>query len=267
MIKIFNNIVISAFDDGFMDYAIPMYMSVKRFHPELPLFAGSLGLSDKNQKIIQSLGVTVLENKGFVPDHLCLSDLILQSFLEGVCFRSVMWIDADTLMLRPFSHLFDMPYEFIGHGGNIEEGRFEFNHPRSFIERKEIKGTLVETDKWGLHYAMGLWVARNPQILVDFYELARKHKNNWYEGDICSELINKKYHHHQLDGYLWSLGSYHKFGLDEKGVFHKWKEKTHYPYQVGFSRKSDGSREENEVISRFYETKIQSPHGGQKNIS
>lgn len=251
-------IVISIFNDEFVDYAIRMYTSYRFFDKTTELYAGSLNLNSENIKKIESIGVKVLKSKtGFVPKNLCVCDLTIKDFVEDLDYDSIMWIDADTIILRPINHIFDLKYDFVGHGGDVEKGMFLFKRKRSWLFREVIDDNLVEKNKWGNHYAMGLWVANKKQIIDDFYSLIMKNKNLWYEGDACSEIINQKYSNFQLNGFEWSLGTRQIKDLTYKNntVFYKKNNKLYMPYQFGYSRLDNGERPICKAIESFYKNK------------
>lgn len=256
------NIIISIFDDKFIDYAIKMYGSVRFFDKETPLFAGSINLSVVNKNKLKNLGVTVLQSRNnFFPKHLCMCDLLLEDFLYNVNFDSVMWIDADTIILRPIKELFDLNYDYIGHGGNIDLGYFEnfnkFSAPnikRSWIKRTIVDGNLVQENLWGKHYAMGLWVAKNKKILKDFCYLIYSNKDFWFEGDICSKLLNENYNCLQLNGFEWALGTRnnHQIFFENNKVVFKSDNKLFYPYSFSYSRLDNGDRPLCNAVELFY---------------
>ena len=252
-------IVISIFDDNFVDYAIKMYKSYRFFDKKTSLYAGSLNLSAENTKRIEAIGVNVLKSKtGFFPKHLCMCDLTIKDFVENIDYDSIMWIDADTIILRPIDYIFDLPYDFIGHGGSTETGKFFFSSKRSWISRKIINGNLVEKNKWGNHYAMGLWVAKNKKIVKDFYDLIKDNFFERYEGDICSKLINEKYSNYQLNGFEWSLGTRQIKDIFYKSntIFYKKNNKLYMPYQFGYSRLDNGDRPVCEAVENFYKDNV-----------
>jgi hypothetical protein len=252
------NIVISIFNNEFVNYALKMYNSYRFFDKTTPLYAGSLNLSSENIKKIESIGVKILKSKtDFIPKNLCVCDLILKDFVEDLNYDSIMWIDADTVILRPINYIFNLPYDFIGHGGDVETGKFFFKRKRSWLFRETINDNLIEKNKWGNHYAMGLWVAKNKKIINDFYDLIIEKKDLWYEGDVCSELINKKYSNFQLNGFEWSLGTRQIKDIFYKNnkVFYKTNNKLYMPYQFGYSRLDNGERPICKAIESFYKNK------------
>jgi flavodoxin len=254
------NIVLSIFDEKFMHHAIRMYKSYRFFDKKTNLYAGSLGLSEKSIRKLNSIGVNVLKSKkNIIPKNLCICDLLAKDYIENLDYDNVMWIDADTIILRPVDFLFKKEFEFIGHGGNIKIGDFKQNcyncYPyKSTWIRREIKDNFLhESCKWGDFFAMGLWVAKNKKIIDDFYELYEKNQQASFEGDICSELINSKYRSKQLNGLEWSLGTLQNdliFFENGKITLH-FLEKKYYPFQFGYSR-INNERPVCEAIEKFY---------------
>lgn len=249
------NVAISIFTESFADYAIQMYKSFRLFDQTTHLIAGSIDLNRSTIDRLKRMDIEVRHSKTQVfPKHLCMCDLTMLDYLDGVKWDHIMWIDADTVLLRPVSHLFEMPYDYIGHPADIVSGEFTFPSPlRSPLTRRSVDGVLVETDRWGYHYDMGLWVTDSYSLLKDFYDLLQCNINAWYEGDICSQLINMSYSNYQLDGYKWSLGSQHgsllKFNNGK--VTYDYDGHTFEPYQFGFSRTTTGERLSNPAIESF----------------
>jgi len=258
------NIIISIFDEAFMFHAMRMYKSYRFFDKETKMYAGSINLSQKSIEKLESIGVEVLFNKKKeVPKHLQLCDLIIEDYIEDVEWDSLMWIDADTIVLRPLNHLFSQDFDFICHGGNINLGYFKqgaFNcypYKSTWIKREIKNNELVETCKWGDFFAMGLWVAKNKELIKDFNLLYKKNKRSYFEGDICSELLNAKYKCKQLDGFEWSVGTLQNDLLyyENDKVILKVGDKKHFPYQFGYSRIGE-ERPECEAIEKFYKKRI-----------
>lgn len=255
------NIVISIFDEKFIYHAIRMYKSFKFHDKTTKLYAGSIDFSIESIKKLNYIGVEVLDftNKK-IPKNLCMCDLMMDDYLKGISWKKAMWIDADTIVLRPISHLFDMDYDFIGHGGNIEVGFFEENpigpgpFKSTWISRKVIDGCLVEECKWGRFFAMGLWVA-TPEVVRELRKLLDKNMDATFEGDICSEMINGKFKALQLNGFEWSLGTIQneRILIENGEIAFKINEKHYKPYQFGYSRIDEtGSRPLCPAIEKFY---------------
>lgn len=254
------NIVLSIFDDKFINHAIRMYRSF-RFHDQVTkLYAGSIDLSEKSIKKLNRIGVEVLDflDKK-IPKSLCLCDLMMHDYLRGLDWKKAMWIDADTIVLRPVSHLFKMDYDFICHGGGVEIGFFDENpagpYPfkSTWISRRVVGDCLVEDCKWGKFFAMGLWVA-TPEVARDFRLLLDQNMDATFEGDICSEMLNERYKTLQLNGFEWSLGTMQNEKIlmrNGEVVFNAGK--SYKPYQFGYSRTdAEGSRPICPVIEKFY---------------
>lgn len=255
------NIVVSIFDDKFVDYATRMYRSFKFFDRDTKMYAGSIGLSDSSRKKIESLGVEVIDNSsGMVPKNLCISDLMMHDYMRGLEWDKVMWIDADTIILRPISHIFDLEFDFVGHGGNVELGFYEEN-PRSkihllrntWISRHEIDGKLVERCKWGDFFAMGLWVAGR-DVVEDMWRLFLSNKDAAFEGDICSKMLAEKgYRTLQMNGYEWAIGTMQneEIHLESGQVVFEKNGRKYKPYQFGYSRTNKG-RPRCDAVDKFY---------------
>lgn len=255
------NIVLSIFDDKFLPHAMRMYRSFKFHDQTTKLYAGSIDLSKESVRKLNKMGVEVLSAPGKqMPKNLCLCDMLMDDYLKGVNWRRAMWIDADTIILRPVSHLFSMDYDFICHGGSVEVGFFNqnTNSPYPFkstwISRRIVNDCLVEECKWGSFFAMGLWVA-TPEVVKDLRKLLKRNMNAEFEGDICSEMINKKYRCFQLNGFEWSLGTMQNDRISVRNgeVLFSSNGKTYRPYQFGYSRiDANGSRPKCPAIEKFY---------------
>lgn len=255
------NIVISIFDEKFIHHAIRMYRSF-RFHDQTTkLYAGSIDLSEESANKLRKMGVEVLDflNKK-IPKNLCMCDLMMNDYLRGISWKKAMWIDADTIILRPISHLFNMDYDFVGHGGSVEIGFFEENpngpYPlkSTWISREVIHDRLVEECRWGSFFAMGLWVA-TPEVVKELRKLLDKNMEARFEGDICSEMINRKFKAIQLNGFEWSLGTMQNenISIENSEIVFKMNEKSYKPYQFGYSRMGpEGFRPICPAIERFY---------------
>lgn len=254
------NVVISIFDEKFVFHAVRMYRSYRFFDKKTELYAGSIDLSDKSKRKLMSMGVKILEsNTKKIPKHLQLCDLTVKDYICDINWDNLMWIDADTIILRPVSHLFDEEFDFIGHGGNIDLGQFSqgskdcYPYRSTWIIRKIENKMLVEECKWGKFFAMGLWVVKNKKIINDLYSTYEKNANASFEGDICSEFLNKKYKCKQLDGFEWSIGTLQNnlLHFEKTQVVLKNKEKKYYPYQFGYSRIND-ERPKCNAVEKFY---------------
>jgi len=258
------NIVISIFDEKFIFHAMRMYKSYKFFDKKTKMYAGSIDLSEKSIRKLNSIGVEVLFNKKKeVPKYLQLCDLIIEDYIADIKWDNLMWIDADTIVLRSLDHLFLQDFDFISHGGNINLGYFEqgaFNcypYKSTWIKREIKNNELVETCKWGYFFAMGLWVAKNKNLIKDFNLLYKKNKESYFEGDICSELLNSKYKCRQLNGFEWSIGTLQNDLLyyENDQIILKLGDKNYYPHQFGYSRIGT-ERPKCEAIEKFYNKKF-----------
>jgi hypothetical protein len=253
--------VVSIFDDDFVGYALRMYRSFRFFDRETKMYAGSMGISDDNKKKLRSLGIEILESKsGIVPKNLCICDLMMHDYLRQVEWDKVMWIDADTIVLRPISHLFELEFDFVGHGGNVDIGFYEQDRMsaahllrNTWISRYEKEGRLVEKCRWGDFFAMGLWVA-GKKVVEEMWSLFLSNTDAAFEGDICSRMFSEKgYKTLQMDGYEWSIGTLQKDELRfESGevVFERLGRKCK-PYQFGYSR-TDRGRPRCDAVEKFY---------------
>ncbi len=249
--------MISIFDNKFADYAFKMYKSFYFFNKNTPMYAGVFDLSDFNKKRLEKINVNIIFNKdAYIPKHLCMLDLTVFDYLKNIDFDQVMWIDADTIILRPIEFLFELKFDYVGHGGGIDEGKFHFrNKDRSWIARKRIDNFLLEENQWGKNYAMGLWVANNVNLLMDFRKILMDNPLLGFEGDVCSKVINEFYSHYQLNGYEWTSGTRQNelIGTDSNGkIVLKTPFGNYEIYQYGYSRLDDGSRPKCFDIENFY---------------
>lgn len=234
------NLMINACDTKFFHYAKKMYTSFKQFNTT-EMFFGNVDCSEKQTAELEGLGVHILATTKidvFKKNKLSfnLLDLILYDFLENVNYDKIMWIDADTMILRNVEALFDFDVDFVGHPG------------------RKGDGAIITTDNTP-YFAMGLWVTRRKDFLkclsLKINNLHNKKSDRIYIRSAIDELDLS---FHQLDPSIWNFSRelVKTAEFDEQGIFYKV-----YPATIGFSLQDDMMRGQSEAVEDWYETYIE----------
>lgn len=267
-------VVISAFDAPFFDYATRMYDSVRAFHPELELYAGDLGLLPPQRDILESMGVKVLQHPkaALLRENklrLCFGDFLLYSFLEDIYFDQVMWIDADTMVLRRMDEALNMvagidptPHYpkfcnyVIGHPGRHAGGPIRTMGERFAIAPGTTHRDFIEQEmEWigeGKYIATGLWLTTDIAFLHDLDEMVYRMHGLTDDSPVFSALMNfRKMQVLHLDPATWNFSRHlvnqarYEHGQIVYGNGIK-------PFTVGFSLTDNGTRLGSPAIDQFY---------------
>ena len=249
MIKTSKNILVSAFDSNFLEYAKMMYLSFKKFNTKTKMYCCDCGLTENDICEIRSIGVTVLSasKKTNVLDKRCY-DMILPEFLQTVQWDSLMWADADTLFCKNVEHLFDLKYDFVGHPGRNKNGLI--------IKCKDAvyPPEIIKTHPENNYYATGMWVTNNKKLLDEFLDWIKETNFDGADSPPMTEIINKGYSSFQLDGNLYNFSRdlVSSGRLDNDGIYYELNDIVFRPYTIGFSSCDDGSRKTSDDIEKFY---------------
>lgn len=209
-----DRIAISVFDSKYFEYAVRMYISLRAFNPKLSLFAGDLGLEEKQRTLLEALDVKVLksEKAKIVKNRklsLTFSDFLLHSYLKGINWGKVVWIDADTLILDEISEVFFYDVDVVGHPGRSSSG--------TLYKLKEALPYYPGADKWlaktlpcpedSKYFTTGLWCTRSHHFL-EFLDSLLDYIPSDIPGD--SPVFTAALHYlgltcHQLDPSVWNF--------------------------------------------------------------
>ena len=244
-------IIVSAFDNKFMDYAERMYKSFSFFHPNIPMYCCKFDLSNPEKERLQKIGVTCLDRTQSyeIKDGRCF-DLALWDFLKNLDFDQMLWTDADTMFVSPVTEIFSLKYDFIGHPGRNKNG---------LVFRPLDVAFYNGIHKYGKYYATGLWVANTKQILIEFQKFIMQNPQTTFDSIPATDIVNEKFTHYQLDGNLYNFSRdvvcRAKF---ENGKIHYEENcKIHFPKTVGFSTLDNKTRAHSLEVDKFYEEVIE----------
>lgn len=255
-----DKIAISVFNSKYFNFAVRMYISLRAFNPGLPVFAGDLGLKESQCKMLEALGVKVLksERANILKDrkmNLNFSDFLLHSYLKGISWRQVVWIDADTLILNEISEVFSYDADVVGHPGRSSSG--------SLYTLKDALPYYPGAHEWLLkklpcsvdskYFSTGLWSTRSSRFL-EFLDSLLDCMPPQIPGDspvFTAALHNLGLTCQQLDPNIWNFS--HRLVAEAKfqdgkitygnGIF---------PKTIGFSLTEDEIRLPMADINRHY---------------
>jgi hypothetical protein len=217
-----------------------MYQSFARFNKNTPMHFADLNiLAPEKKDALRKMGVTVLEADTdfgqFKGARACI-DMFMEDFVKDLEWDGMMWMDADTLVLRPLEHLFDMPFDFIGHPGRNKKG-------------------LILKEEGLVRFATGMYVVHNRDFLRDYHKMWKKHRTAQADSMICTRVVNQDYTFKQLDGRLYNFSRdiipMARFDDRTKMIYYATRERRFYPYTAGFSRAA-GGRKQGKALDRFY---------------
>lgn len=257
-------IAISVFDSKYFEYAVRMYISLRAFNPKLSLFAGDLGLEEKQRKLLEALDVKVLKSeKAKILKNrklsLTFSDFLLHSYLNGINWEKVVWIDADTLILDEISEVFFYDVDVVGHPGRCSSC--------TLYKFKEALPYYPGADKWlakklpcpedSKYFATGLWCTRSHHFL-EFLDSLLDYIPSQIPGD--SPVFTAALHYlgltcHQLDPSVWNFSR----ELVAEAKFFNGRityGDGMFPKTVGFSFTDKGIKLSSPEIDKFYNLKI-----------
>lgn len=274
-------IIVSAFDAPFFEYALRMYASVRFFHPEIELYALDLGLTEDQMNTLNFLHITVLQHPR--SDllkarrlRLCFGDFLLHSFLQGVKYDIVIWIDADTMLLKRIDPLIlDLTHyeEVVGHPGRNISGPIytmgqRYSVAPTTTHREFIDAHLAPFDDKAPYIATGLWGTTNKGFLAVLDGLIDHMHDLTDDSPVFSAAMHrfcKTYQ--QLDPALWNFSrellknAQLRLDYDRPRHSRVWyqPENTNswiYPFTAGFSLTDSGARGHGNAIDQFYDVVI-----------
>lgn len=230
--------MVSLFDKKFEIWAYMMFRSFAHFNPNIQMYYGAVPPSKElNHGMLQSTGAKFLPKRGGLEfKHKAVCDLALKEYVAGVLWKKLMWLDADTIVLRSLEHLFDIDgYDFIGHPGRGENG-------------------LITSAGHLTRYALGMYITNRRRFLDDLYHLGVSNPSLQGESMPCTKIINRSYQHLQLDGNEYNFGRdlIDTAEYDGKRISYCYAGKRYYPYTANYSRLSSGKRKESKAISQFW---------------
>lgn len=258
-------VAISAFDAGFFHYALRMYTSLKAWHPDLPMYAGDLGLEPRQVELLESLGVKVLQSKRVEvlkanKLRLCFGDFLLHSFLvnNSIAFDKVLWIDADTLILRPINEVWQKDADVVGHPGRHAGGPIWTMGDRwklfpNTCHREELEAAHIPWPVDDAPYiATGLWCTRAKGFLMALDEMLDRLHGLTDDSPVFSAVAKVlSLNVFQLNPDLWNFSRQ----MVKNAIYQS--QQIIYggglkPYTAGFSLCDDGKRGTSKALDDFY---------------
>lgn len=232
--------MISCCDQKFFGYVVNMFKSFQKFNKNTKMFFGNVDCTLEQLEFINELGITIVESDQVQvlkqrKMSLTFLDCLLGDYLKGVNFDKVMWVDADTLILRNIEGLFNYKEDFVGHSGRNNDG--------SIIS---VKGDM--------YISPGLWVTKSKTLLKELLEETKVTEYKDEDGKVIRKLLKKlKLKIKLLDSSIWNFSRelVRLAELDEKGIFYKVR-----PATIGFSRMGVDGRGSSEGIKKWIEKNI-----------
>lgn len=249
-------IMVSAFNDQLASYGLRMYRSFHRFNKDIPMFFADFGDMGRISSL-EKLGVRVLPqpHKAIPKARANFRDMLLYPYVKDWSWDRLLWVDADTLVCRPFDPLWLPNVDFAGHPDRDSSGLlltcdYDYEHNRAMPGITWAK------------FATGIWVTRNVDFLKDCYVAVKEGRFGQRDSDLVTMVANGgDYSYYQLDGNLWNfsrdivpLASY-----DGEHIYYKQGGRTYHPYAVGFSRVPRDGRDRrltSRAIGQFYRERI-----------
>lgn len=193
-------IMVSAFDDKLADYGVKMYRSFARFNPGVPMFFCDYGDMTRTAEL-EALGVKLLRAKCELPKkHPRFRDMMLLPFLEDVPWDGVLWIDADTLVLRPLGAIWEIDADIIGHPDRADGGLLRT------CDYDKARHCCIPGTRWQ-KFASGVWATRQPAVLLMMWNTMLTGRHAGRDSDVLTAVANcGEFTAHQLDGNFWNFG-------------------------------------------------------------
>ena len=225
--------MVSAFTGDMADYGLRMYRSFRRFNPDVPMFFADWHDCPRLPELVTT-GVQVLRaDFAVIPaKHPRFRDMLLWPFVKALEWDALVWIDADTMILRPLTSLWTGTVDFAGHPDRDNNG---------MVLRTGWNGAkfcCVPGNDWA-KFASGVWMTRNRALLLDCYRRTMAGHHRGRDSDVLTAVVNEcGYSYHQLDGNLWNFGRQliDLARYDGKRISYTLDGKTYEPYTAGFSR-------------------------------
>lgn len=259
-------VAISAFDSGFFNYALRMYTSLRAWHPDLPMYAGDLGLQPRQVELLESMGVKVLQTqRSHVLHHnhlrLCFGDFLLHSFLvnNSIAFDKVLWIDADTLILKPINLAWELQADVVGHPGRHAGGPIWTMGERwklfpGTCHREELKAIGIDWPSDAAPYiATGLWCTSSKPFLKVLDESLDKLFGLTDDSPVFSAIADAyDLDVFQLEPETWNFSRQMVATADYRHGEIRSPASIYKPYTAGFSLCDDGKRGTSKALDDFY---------------
>jgi len=255
-------LIVSAFDGAFADYGLRMFRSVRHWHPDVRCIFADWGDMPRMDELRQ-LGVEPLtaDLSRLPRKNPRFRDLMLWEFVKILPWRWLVWIDADTLVLRPIDKLWShTDADFIGHPDRNERGlilRCSYDCNR---------WQCVEGDRM-LKFAAGVWATQNRALLYDCQQRVVNRQHRGRDSDVLTAAVYYNLlHARQLNGHYWNFGRQ----LIETALYDVEKQRVYYEFEgiryetfvAAFSRVPVNGvdvRQTSPAIEQFYQEVICCP--------
>ena len=207
------------------------------------MFFGDFGcVSTEQLHALESIGVHILRRKNnWVPKYRGAVDLLAVEFFENLSWNSLLWIDADTLVLGDLSEVFAFEHDYVGIAPPPAGGRSQY-------------------DKNGKpNFALGFWLCRSNSLLSQFHKWLRDNKGRIRsESPACSQMItNSGCAYKQLDIDVYSFGrdAIEDARYDGQRVYYEGSHGRLYPRLAHFSR-AGARRISSDALNQWYKENI-----------
>jgi hypothetical protein len=249
--------MVTAYDHGFADYGLRMFKSFQRFNPTVPMcFADfsrpgwTVGVKTAE---LERMGVTILKTvESFPTVRHNYWDMMLLPFVDRYEWDALMWIDADTLVLRDLEPAWAFKgIDFTGHPDR-RDGQWE-------TRCSVLNDRIVPGDDHP-RFASGLWVCRSRRMLADMDAWVKEAKPlRGRDSDAITAIVNGHYTWKQLDGPQFNFGRelIPQAELYRRRIRYRLDGKVVYPHLAAFSRVPvvPGIRDErmrSDALDKFY---------------
>lgn len=248
--------MVTAYDNRMIDYGRRMLASFRRFNPAIPMYFCDFGGLDDRQHLID-LGVEVLTSPMPVPKvRPNFWDCLLATFVDQLEWDRLLWIDADTLVLRPIAPALMHDVDFVGHGDRDNNG--------VMLTCGWDKETMRCTPGVGwIKFASGLWSTSSREMLDTMRtRIKKQHYSPTRDSDLITSVVNQGcYTYRQLDSFTWNFSRnlipLAKF--NGESVYYEMDGRTYHPFTAGFSRVPVNGRDvrlESDELKRWYRGKV-----------
>lgn len=224
--------------------AIRCLKSFRQFNETtVPCYCDFGWFSPEQRTNLEWLGIRRLTRASFhVPTRKSWLDLLLRDFLEGQEWEKVMWLDADSIILRNLEDLFSRSEDFVSPPARGRQGCFtvEDGQPR---------------------YSMNMWVTSSLDLLEDMYRLSMHEvADPGNEGHLVSKILNKKYRAAHIAGTLYNFGRdiYPTACCTQGQISYKHKDAVILPAIATNSRLDDGSRPVSAAMEHYLTSQVDS---------
>ena len=265
-----NIAAISVFDSKYFDYAVRMYVSLRAFAPALRLFAGDLGLVERERNLLAALGVEVLqcERSRLIKDrglHPTFGHFLLHSYLKGISWDRVSWIDADTLILGDISELYSYDVDVVGHPGRSNKGpiwKLGEIYPFYPAGAKQWIDQHLSCPEDAPYITGGVWCTRSPRFLEFLDSLIDIIPPEHFPGEpplFTAAIQHLGLSSHQLDPAIWNFGRevLLQARLEDGKIIYG---ENVRPKTAAFSNMDHGVKASSSAVDQFYATVVRRKH-------